>query len=146
MNNTNTLTPQAANAFLKTLEEPPKNIKFLLLTNNLESILPTIKSRCVTLFCSAHNNSITKDENYLSFKNFKQLSIYEKLNFAKTLSDDKQNLINQCHQWLTNLQEDNITYTNESYNYLLTFLENITFNINIRLHFEDLCIKLARTK
>lgn len=36
----------SANTLLKTLEEPPKNVQFILLTNKLEEILPTIKSRC----------------------------------------------------------------------------------------------------
>lgn len=34
------------NKLLKTLEEPPKFVKFLLLTSNINSILPTVLSRC----------------------------------------------------------------------------------------------------
>jgi DNA polymerase-3 subunit delta' len=40
------MTTQAQNAFLKTIEEPPKNVTILLLCENLEVILDTIKSRC----------------------------------------------------------------------------------------------------
>ena len=40
------LTPQAMNAFLKTLEEPPKHIVFVLATTEKNKILPTILSRC----------------------------------------------------------------------------------------------------
>ena len=40
------LNVNAANALLKTLEEPPKNTVFLLISHNPESLLPTIKSRC----------------------------------------------------------------------------------------------------
>ncbi len=36
----------AANAFLKTLEEPPAKTLFLLLTDSPQSLLPTIISRC----------------------------------------------------------------------------------------------------
>ncbi|MBK1877508.1 hypothetical protein [Pelagicoccus mobilis] len=36
----------AANAFLKTLEEPPLNTTILLLTTRPHSLLPTIRSRC----------------------------------------------------------------------------------------------------
>lgn len=35
-----------ANAFLKTLEEPPKYVKFLLITSRPNALLPTIRSRC----------------------------------------------------------------------------------------------------
>ncbi len=41
------LQPQAANAFLKTLEEPPGNSLLLLVTGRPESLLDTILSRCI---------------------------------------------------------------------------------------------------
>ena len=43
------MNDQAANAFLKTLEEPPKNTLLLLLTSNPQRLLPTILSRCVRI-------------------------------------------------------------------------------------------------
>ncbi len=43
------MNDQAANAFLKTLEEPPQNTMLLLLTANPQRLLPTILSRCVRL-------------------------------------------------------------------------------------------------
>ena len=43
------MNPQAQNALLKTIEEPPEYVIILLLTTNTFSLLPTIRSRCVTL-------------------------------------------------------------------------------------------------
>ena len=43
------MTPQAQNALLKTLEEPPAYAVILILTTNVETLLPTILSRCVVL-------------------------------------------------------------------------------------------------
>lgn len=43
------LTDSAENAFLKTLEEPPAHVIFILATTNPEKIKATIKSRCLTL-------------------------------------------------------------------------------------------------
>lgn len=40
------LTTQAFNALLKTLEEPPKNVIFILATTESHKVLDTIKSRC----------------------------------------------------------------------------------------------------
>ncbi len=40
------LNPQSANAFLKTLEEPPNKTLFFLLADSPEQLLPTIVSRC----------------------------------------------------------------------------------------------------
>lgn len=44
------LNTAAANALLKTLEEPPVNVLLLLLTSNEDSLLSTIKSRCRFLY------------------------------------------------------------------------------------------------
>lgn len=40
------LRPDSANALLKTLEEPPEGVVFILLGTSVETILPTIVSRC----------------------------------------------------------------------------------------------------
>lgn len=40
------LSVQAANAFLKTLEEPPEDVTMILLGRTREGVLPTIVSRC----------------------------------------------------------------------------------------------------
>lgn len=46
MDEAHQMTPQAASALLKILEEPPKNVIFVLCTTELTKILPTIRSRC----------------------------------------------------------------------------------------------------
>lgn len=43
------LNPQGQNALLKCIEEPPEYGVFLLLSDNAERLLPTIRSRCVEL-------------------------------------------------------------------------------------------------
>ena len=43
------LTVQAQNVLLKTIEEPPAYVVFMLLTSSTEALLPTILSRCVLL-------------------------------------------------------------------------------------------------
>ena len=56
---------EAANAFLKVLEEPPKHVRFLLLAANPQSVLTTIRSRCsclslpgiVAASASTHNDT-----------------------------------------------------------------------------------------
>ena len=49
MNEGEKMTVQAQNALLKTLEEPPEYAVILILTANVDSLLPTILSRCVVL-------------------------------------------------------------------------------------------------
>lgn len=43
------MNPAAQNALLKTLEEPPEYTIIILLTSNVDKILPTIISRCLVL-------------------------------------------------------------------------------------------------
>ena len=49
INEAEKMTAQAQNALLKTLEEPPEYVVILLLTSNVNSLLPTILSRSVAL-------------------------------------------------------------------------------------------------
>ena len=67
------LNVNAANALLKTLEEPPKNTVFLIISHNAQSLLPTIKSRCrelrlnsladSDLICALNQINLTIPEN-----------------------------------------------------------------------------------
>lgn len=52
------LGDSAANAFLKTLEEPPPRSLFLLLTDSPQAILPTILSRCQRLVLSTEAGAL----------------------------------------------------------------------------------------
>lgn len=46
INDADTMNDEAANALLKTLEEPPDGAMLILIASNLDSLLPTIRSRC----------------------------------------------------------------------------------------------------
>lgn len=54
------MNQQAQNALLKTLEEPPHYAVILLLTTNVEAMLPTIISRCVTMHIKSVADDIIK--------------------------------------------------------------------------------------
>ncbi len=43
------MNPQAQNALLKTIEEPPEYAIIMILTNNIDKMLPTVLSRCIIL-------------------------------------------------------------------------------------------------
>ena len=65
------LSTAAFNAFLKTLEEPPKHVIFILATTEKQKIIPTILSRCQIYDfkrigitdCKNHLNTIAIDQN-----------------------------------------------------------------------------------
>lgn len=55
------MNPQAQNALLKTIEEPPAYAVILLLTTNADAFLPTILSRCITLNLKSVNEDLIKE-------------------------------------------------------------------------------------
>ena len=54
------MTPQAQNALLKTLEEPPEYAVIVILTTNVEALLPTVLSRCVVLNMKPVSDALVK--------------------------------------------------------------------------------------
>ncbi len=61
MNEAEKMTPQAQNALLKTLEEPPEYGIIFLLTTNVNSLLQTILSRCVVLNMKPVRDELMRD-------------------------------------------------------------------------------------
>lgn len=54
----------SANAFLKTLEEPPEQTLFLLLTDQVQRLLPTILSRCQRIALTGQDELLPPGEAY----------------------------------------------------------------------------------
>jgi DNA polymerase-3 subunit gamma/tau len=72
------ITNEAFNALLKTLEEPPKSVIFILATTNIEKLPKTIISRC-----SVINFHQAKKDDIVSM--LKRISINEKLDLDNKL-------------------------------------------------------------
>lgn len=72
-----TMNPNAANALLKGLEEPPPNAAFILVTNSASRLLPTVRSRCVQVAVPVPDDQtarawlaakgVTKPDRWLAF-------------------------------------------------------------------------------
>ena len=68
----------AQNAFLKVLEEPPEFMVFILITQNAQSLLTTVRSRCVTL--TVQNPELDEAGDYIKLKTGKdEADIFEAL-------------------------------------------------------------------
>jgi DNA polymerase-3 subunit delta' len=63
INNCEKLNDTCNNAILKTLEEPQEGIYAILITNNIDSVIPTISSRCQKIFISTSSEE-SIDESY----------------------------------------------------------------------------------
>ena len=67
------LTTEAFNALLKTLEEPPSHVVFILCTTELNKVLPTITSRCFQI-------KFTKATSEELVRSFQRITKNEKIN------------------------------------------------------------------
>lgn len=70
------LTPEAQNAFLKTFEEPPEYAAFIIVTENAETLLETIRSRSVAVHFPNVSDSAVK-----SYIQNKYPEVRERLDF-----------------------------------------------------------------
>jgi len=119
-----TATPETANAFLKNLEEPTKNIIYILTANNLGNVLPTIISRCEVVR--------VQDTGY---------RIYDKNIDYKTALNIKDR--NEAIEFVRNLiyidHEKNDFKNQENY---LNTIKSLRANGNVSLQLTNLVVKM----
>lgn len=107
-----TMTVEAQNCLLKTLEEPPEYIVIILITSNESNLINTIKSRCLKLTFNPLENSEIKQylEKYLDFQNVSEtmLEIFEG-SIGKALKvKEKQELYNNIETTLSNFSCESV--------------------------------------
>ena len=77
-----TMTPQAQNALLIALEEPPRHVRFILLCTELESMLETIRSRAPALRMAYIPPELMRDHLVKTDRRAAQLAEQEPAAFA----------------------------------------------------------------
>ena len=94
------LQPQAANAFLKTLEEPPRDSLLLLLSALPEALPETILSRCIAISLEQEGRPQTSDEEEKLVKLLQQLSREQSwtIQFAYRLAQEFQRLLRSVRE------------------------------------------------
>ena len=107
-----TMTVEAQNCLLKTLEEPPDYIVIILITSNENKLINTIKSRCLKLTFNPLENSEIKQylEKNLDFQNVSEtmLEIFEG-SIGKALKvKEKQELYNNIETTLRNFSCESV--------------------------------------
>ena len=147
------LRKESANALLKTIEEPPKNVYFILLSRTL-NIIPTIKSRAIKFHLESSTSlELGVDKKTYDFfdgnendiklfkKNYLEKNIsLENLSFEiKTVEDILKNIVNMQNYLFYNLETENYLELIIKYNKSIEFLvkevkfwdmENVYFMLN----------------
>lgn len=85
-------TIQMQNAILKTLEEPPEDVIFILLTENANTLLDTVRSRCIRYFFDEEIKELSQREDItlMTRKLFDILISKNKLKLIEYMEDIKK--------------------------------------------------------
>ena len=73
INNSEMMTKEAQNSLLKTLEEPPEFVTIILVSNNENTILATIKSRCTKIVFTEENKNEFTEEEKLTYETLEKI-------------------------------------------------------------------------
>jgi len=144
VDNAETMTTEAQNCLLKTLEEPPEYITIILICSNEDSLLSTIKSRCTRMhFEPLNTEELTQyiRQNYAEQEiseniiNLSQGSIGKaiKLNENKTIYENIEKiLLNMQNKDLIEIiqMSEEIYKTKEEINSILDYMNVILLKLS----------------
>ena len=162
--NAERLNNSSANTMLKFLEEPENNIIGFLITNNINYVISTIKSRC-EIIKNYYNEESNNSYYNVAFEYIKKIEL-EKI---KTILYNKEVItknypeIFQLEELLRNMiiiydntlngnidkkeininKECNLKYILKQEKIVNKYLENINNNVNIELFLDSLVIELS---
>lgn len=138
INDSQKMTKEAQNSLLKTLEEPPEYVVIILITENENLLLNTIKSRCTKIkFNSLSNNQIRQ---ILNESNLSEtvLELAEGSASKALTAQGKEEIFNSIKETFSNLEKINIIdllnkkdvifKDKESIEEILNYLNIILFN------------------
>lgn len=156
INNADTMTIEAQNCLLKTLEEPPEYITIILIGANESSFLSTIKSRCTIMhFSKIENEEIKK---YLEKCNIQEItqnmieiadgSIGKAINLKdkSKLYSSIENIINNLNKYdiIDILNEAEVIYkTKEEIFEILEYINILMFKLSKENYKYANCIEIV---
>ena len=140
-----TLTDQAAAAFLKTLEEPAPGVVFVLLAEREDKILPTILSRCQKIIfpeppLTWQPNAVGQNF-YTEFQRLAQMTVFDLMQLSSKLSREKDSLEEILYD-LAYFCRYNLSLAGQS-RVILEALRFLQRKANSRLVLDNMCLKLG---
>lgn len=125
------LTTEAANALLKTLEEPPEGTVLILATMQVDDLLPTIRSRCRVIRINPISETPLVDA-------IDKQSLPECFDLTKKLAESDKPLATYLEGWLKQLDPSD----SKRQTILLNYLPHCQTNVNRRLLLDNLFLDL----
>ncbi len=144
INNAEKMTVEAQNCLLKTLEEPPEFVSIILVSNNDNALLTTIKSRCTRLaFTEESKMELTEEakERYDAlekvFGHVEKYTSVDLLNKLDILYKDKDNIL-QNLEFINTIFMEKARY-NTRYLYYIDYVEETKARIKQNSNY-DMCV------
>lgn len=138
------LTPEAANAFLKSLEEPSGQTLFVLTTPNREQVLDTIRSRCQEINLG---NAIPEFQETagIKLKTIIKLTPAQRLDYLNKIGDRQEALV-FCTELIAGARLFLLKQPSRAHAELAEKIEttrlDIENNVNVKLALGDLFLNL----
>jgi len=139
------LTPEASASFLKTLEEPPPGVVFILLVERDDRLPNTIMSRCQRVIFGEEARPPLANEDFAHFrldlKKVREKGVLELLDFSARLEKEKERL--------EELLYDLVYYAHEELKdarlcrILLETIKNIKRYVSSKLALDVACLKMG---
>lgn len=144
INNAENMTKEAQNCLLKTLEEPPDFVTMILVSNNDNNILVTIKSRCSRItFIQESEDEFTEDKKLRYkvleeiFGNISKYKSIDLLNRLDILYKNKEDIFENLE--LINMILFERAKENAKYLDYIDYVENTKRKLKLNGNF-DMCI------
>lgn len=136
------MTPEAQNAFLKTLEEPPGDTVLILTAPRDDLLFPTVVSRCVVIPTAPAEDLDYKEQEHL-FKKLKGAGIGEKIKFTEELGKSREEAIKFIEGQLTFLHQTLHASTPDVLilKALLSAHQDLSNNVNPKMVLFELLLK-----
>jgi DNA polymerase III delta prime subunit len=131
------LTPEAQNALLKTLEEPPASCLIFLTVPHPKTLLPTILSRCLIIDLGKKG----VDEKKVSSRGLTALSVGDKFALAQKVGSTRQQALDFLDSLFLELHQSLLSapqMANSHFEKIKQAKKIISANGNVRLTLENL--------
>lgn len=153
-NQADALTPACSNRLLKSIEEPAAGYYFIFLAQRKETILPTIRSRCVVSNCNFSPDNYILEENaiinFFTSKNNDPLIFMKIIDKSNVNERDCINIIDSlichwsglCKNSLLNNEEKDYNYSTKILNVLNNAFKNPPMQGSSKIFLKNLFITM----
>lgn len=143
LNNAHNITTEAANAFLKTLEEPSKQTVFVLITDNANKLLDTINSRCQKIvFRKGVEKNLNNRYINLLTKIFEAEDYAGLFDIVKKIVASDIDIINLLNDWTIYLRKNRVKKNLLLIKIITEYVKIYSTGLNKKLFLENLLIDI----